>query len=152
VQLQVREARLTDIDRVSGLLERTDESWSPNELSAAADLLRQLIYLPNAAVYVALDGRQLLGVAVLSMRPSVAAGGLVGALDLLAVEDGHELSSVGDELIKEVARSARNKGCVIVEAQTPAESADVERLEALGFSDAGTRYSLSLADLRAGVR
>jgi GNAT superfamily N-acetyltransferase len=152
VQLQVREARLTDIDRVTGLLERTDLRWSSAGLSSAADLLRQLVYLPNAAVFVALDGRQLLGAAVLSMRPSVAAGGLVGALDLLAIEPGHELTAVGEELIKEVARSARNKGCVMVEAHLPTDPVELARLEALGFTDTGTRLALPLAALRVESR
>lgn len=152
MQLQVREARLTDIDRITGLLERTFAQWDSAALSGAADLLRQLVYLPNATVFVAVDGRQLLGVAVLAMRPSVTAGGLVGALDLLAIEPGNELSAVGEALIKEVARSARNKGCVLVEAQSPAEPAALARLEALGFTDAGTRFGLPLAELRAGTR
>jgi GNAT superfamily N-acetyltransferase len=152
VQLQVREARLTDIDRVTGLLERSDEHWTSAELGAAADLLRQLVYLPNATIFVGLDGRQMLGIAVLSIRPSVAAGGLVGALDLLAIEPGHELTDVGQELIKEVARSARNKGCVLLEAQPPAEPAALARLEALGFTDTGTRLGMVLAALRAGAR
>jgi hypothetical protein len=53
VQLQVREARLTDIDRVTGLIERADDCARVRPAGAAADLLRQLVYLPNAAVFVA---------------------------------------------------------------------------------------------------
>lgn len=152
MELQVREARLTDIDRVRSLLERADEAWHADELSTAADLLRQLVYLPNAAVIVALDGRILLGLAVLSLRPSVSAGGLVGTVDLLAVEAGHEFAGVRETLINELVRSARNKGCVLIEAAQPEEPADVARWEELGFAEASPRLNRSLAALRAGSR
>ena len=84
MELQVRDARLTDIDRIIGLIERADPQWSPSRLADAADVLRQMIYLPNGSLIVALDGRMVVGVTVLSLRPSVAAGGLVGNIDLLA--------------------------------------------------------------------
>lgn len=152
MELQVREARLTDIDRVLGLIERADVHWSGAELGTVADLLRQLIYLPNAAVLLAHDGRLLLGVAVLALRPSVSDGGLVGTIDLLAVEPGHELSGVTETLINELASSARNKGCVLIEATQPEDPAEVARWESLGFTEAGARLSRSLAALRAGAR
>ena len=152
MELQVREARLTDIDRIRSLIERTDQRWSADNLSAAADLLRQLVYLPNAAILVALDGRQILGMAVLSLRPSVAARGLVGTLDILAVEPDYEASGVADALINEVVRSARNKGCVMVEATPAVEPARSRRFEELGFKDAGTRLSHPLATQRAPAR
>lgn len=151
MELQVREARLTDIERVRSLIESTDLSRSPEDLNAAADLLRQLVYLPNAAVLVAVDGRQLLGMAVLSLRPSVAHGGLVGTLDSLAVEPGNEVAGVAEALINEVVRSARNKGCTIVEATPPARSAELKRFQALGFEDAGKRLSRGLVAQRAAV-
>ncbi|MDQ3938680.1 MAG: GNAT family N-acetyltransferase [Chloroflexota bacterium] len=152
MELQVREARLTDIDRVLGLIERADVRWSSAELATVADLLRQLIYLPNAAVLLAHDGRLLLGAGVLALRPSVSEGGLVGTIDLLAVEPGHELSGVTETLINELASSARNKGCVLIEAAQPEDPAEVARWESLGFSDTGARLSRSLAALRAGAR
>lgn len=152
MEVQVREARLTDIDRVRGLIERADERWTTAELSNAADLLRQLVYLPNAGIFVAVDGREVVGAAVLSLRPSVAAGGLVGSIDLLAVEPGHEHSGVSEALIKELVRSAGNKGCVEIEAVLAEESLDAPRWEALGFSEARPRLSRPLAGLRAGVR
>ncbi len=152
VELQVREARLTDIDRVRGLIEQANQRWNVGDLSSAADLLRQLIYLPNAAILVALDGRQTLGMAVLSLRPSVAEGGLVGTLDMLAVEPSHELAGVAEALIDEVIRGARNKGCVMIEATPPDEHAELKRFQALGFADAGPRLSRSLVSQQADTR
>jgi acetyltransferase (GNAT) family protein len=144
VELQVREARLTDIDRIIGLIERADPQWSPTRLADAADVLRQMIYLPNGSLIVALDGRMVVGVTVLSLRPSVAAGGLVGSIDLLAVEPGHELDGVIETLLGETIRTGRNKGCVVLESEPPEDAATVARWEGAGFSETGPRLRCPL--------
>lgn len=152
MEFQVRDARLTDIERISSLIEQTDTRWSSDELSQASDLLRQLVYLPNAAVLVAVDGRHVLGVAVLALRPSVAAAGLVGALDLLAVEPASGNLEVIDALLREVIRSARNKGCRELEAELPDEPNELARWQAKGFREAGRRLTYSLARVPVSPR
>ena len=152
MEFQVRDARLTDIDRVTSLIERADPRWRSHELTSAADLLRQFIYMPSAAVLIAIEGRQVLGLGVLSMRPSVAARGLVGVIDLIAVEPGHELAQVGDSLLREIVRSARNKGCVLLAGELPVEPADQDRWEKLGFRESGRRMILPLASVPASPR
>jgi N-acetylglutamate synthase-like GNAT family acetyltransferase len=149
VEYQVRDARLTDIDRIGELIQRADEGWTDDQVSVAADLLRQLLYMPSAAVMVAVDGRQVEGVAVLSLRPSVTARGLVGAIDLLAIEPGHELAGTTEVLLREIIRSARNKGCVVLDAKVPAEPALLAALERRGFTEDGDRISLSLVAVAA---
>lgn len=144
MELQVREARLTDIDRIIGLIERADPRWSLSRLAGAADVLRQMIYLPNGSLIVALDGRMVVGVSVLSLRPSVAAGGLVGNIDLLAVEPGHELDGVIEALLGETIRTGRNKGCVLLESEPPEDAAIVARWEGAGFSETGPRLQCPL--------
>jgi N-acetylglutamate synthase-like GNAT family acetyltransferase len=149
LEYQVRDARLTDIDRIGELIRRADHSWTDAQLSVAADLLRQLLYLPSAAVMVAVDGRLIEGVAVLSLRPSVSARGLVGAIDLLAVEPGHELGGAVDVLLRETIRSARNKGCVVLDAKVPVEPALLALMERRGFGEDGDRLSLPLVPVAA---
>ena len=144
VEVQLRDARLTDIDRVISLIERSDERWSMEQLSAAADILRQMVYLPNTSLLVALDGRNLVGVAALALRPSVRAGGLIGSVDLLAVEPGNENEGVVEALLHELIRSARNKGCVVLEGVVPFEPAELSRWEAAGFTEAGPRLRCPL--------
>jgi GNAT superfamily N-acetyltransferase len=143
---------LTDIDRITSLVERADARWTQQQLSAAADLLRRVIYLPNAAVLVAFDGRLMLGVAVLSLRPSIAAGGLVGAVDLLAVEPGHEVAGVTETLLRELIRSARNKGCVALEGGVPEDAGELARWESVGFSDAGSGLRTPIGRVPAAAR
>lgn len=145
MEFQVRDARLTDIEQISRLIEQTDARWSSAELTSAADLLRQLVYLPNAAVLVAAEHKHVLGTAVLALRPSVAANGLVGALDLLAVEPGSGSTEVTDALLREVIRSARNKGCRQLEAELPDEPGELARWKKQGFIEAGRRLTYSLA-------
>jgi GNAT superfamily N-acetyltransferase len=152
VELQLRDARLTDIDRITGLLERAQPDTTSAELAKAADFLRQLVYLPNAAVMVALDGRSVVGAAVLALRPSVAAGGHVGTVDLLLVEPGHELDGVGRTLLEELIRSARNKGCVTIDGPVPDDPNELALWERLGFAETGVRLSRALTRERTTAR
>jgi N-acetylglutamate synthase-like GNAT family acetyltransferase len=144
VDFQVRDARLTDIDRISGLIERADPRWTHDQLTDAADVLRQMLYLPTAAVVVCLDGRMVLGTGVLAVRPSVTHGGLVGTVDVLAVEPGYELGGVVDVLLREIVRQARNKGCVLIEGNAPDEPAELSSWEALEFTETGPRMRRTL--------
>ena len=60
VEYQVRDARITDVERIHALVEAAAARCRPNEARAplgAMDLLRQLVYLPNAVVLVA-DARR----------------------------------------------------------------------------------------------
>ena len=152
MEFQVRDARLTDIDRISGLIEQTGANWSSQQLSQASDLLRQLVYLPNAGVLVAADGKVIVGVAVLALRPSVAATGLVGVLDLLAVDPTSGSTEVVDALLREVIQSARNKGCRVLEAELPDEPGELARWNKQGFVEAGRRLTYSLARVPVSQR
>lgn len=144
MELQVRDARLTDIDRIAGLMERADSRWTLDQLNDAADALRQMLYLPNASAIVCIDGRMVIGLGVLALRPSVSATGLIGTVDLLAVEPGHELDGAIDALLKEMIRQARNKGCVLLEGAFPTEPAELARCESNGFIESGPRMSRPL--------
>lgn len=145
MEVQVRDAQLTDIDRITAVIERAGTQWTADQLSDAADLLRRMIYLPNAAVMAALDGRAIVGVAVLSLRPSVAAGGLVGTIDLLSVDPGQHISGVTETLLREATRSARNKGCVVVDASPPEDPAELALWQRAGFVESGVRFSCQVA-------
>jgi GNAT superfamily N-acetyltransferase len=134
VEYSVRAARITDIERLVVLSDtvRGDRRESPLN---AADLLRQMVYLPQASIYVAEARREVVGGAVLALRPSVRAGGYVGTVDLLVVDPGHDADRVTDALLEEVLRSASNKGCTLVEALQPQDPAERERWERRGFTD-----------------
>lgn len=104
-----------------------------------ADLLRQLVYLPQASVLVAETLRTMVGIAVLALRPSVRAGGYVGTIDLLAVDQSHDEERVTGLLLGELLRSARNKGCAVVETTAPPDGTASAAWERHGFLPAGPR-------------
>ena len=118
----------------------------------AADLLRQLVYLPHASVLVAEARRELVGGAVLVLRPSVTAGGYVGTVDLLVVAPDHDANRVTDALLEELLRSASNKGCSTVEAARPSDPADLARLERAGFAPAGVTLRRPVAAAGTSAR
>ena len=145
VEYLVRAARVTDIDRLVALGDadgRMDRGASPLD---AADLLRQLVYLPQASIFVAEAERHVVGGAVLALRPSVRAGGFVGTIDMLVVDPDHDIDRVTASLLEEVIRSASNKGCTVVEAVTPDDPIAAERWTRLGFAPAGPRIQRPVA-------
>jgi GNAT superfamily N-acetyltransferase len=141
VEYLIRAARITDIDRLVALSD-VDRGSSPLD---AADLLRQLVYLPQASIFVAESQRHVVGGAVLALRPSVSAGGFVGTIDLLVVDPDHDADRVAEALLEEVIRSASNKGCTLVEADRPGDETSLGRWAALGFTPAGPRIQRTVA-------
>jgi len=119
---------------------------------APADLLRQLVYLPQASIFVAEIRREVVGGAVLALRPSVRAGGFVGTVDFLVVDPDHDADRVTDALIEEVIRSARNKGCSVVEAALSKDPAERTRWARHGFVETGPRTERQVAAVGAAAR
>jgi GNAT superfamily N-acetyltransferase len=134
VEYQVRTARITDIDRLVALSgpERRDDRGEGR--MDAADLLRTMVYLPQASIFVAEARREVVGGAVLALRPSVRAGGYVGTVDFLVVDPEHDADRISGALIDELLRSASNKGCTVVEAVRPDDPAARTRWEQRGFA------------------
>ena len=148
----VRAARVTDIDRLVALSDadlRSARGASPLD---AADLLRQLVYLPQASIFVAETARQVVGGAVLALRASVRAGGYVGTIDLLVVDPDHDADRVTAALLEEVIRSASNKGCTVVEAVMPDDPTATVRWTAQGFNPAGPRIQRTVAAAGSAAR
>ncbi|MFP5341934.1 MAG: N-acetyltransferase family protein [Candidatus Limnocylindria bacterium] len=141
----VRAARITDIDRLVALGDAEVRSARAASPMDSADLLRQLVYLPQASIFVAETQRHVVGGAVLALRPSVRAGGFVGTIDLLVVDPDHDADRVTDALLEELIRSASNKGCTLVEAGPPADPSALARWTAQGFAPAGPRIERPVA-------
>ncbi|MBI3750347.1 MAG: hypothetical protein HY263_01665 [Chloroflexi bacterium] len=140
MEYRVRAARITDVDRLVALSSGRLGSRAPGQLDAA-DVLRQLVFLPHASVLVAERRREIVGGAVLAIRPSVRAGGYVGTIDLLVVDASAEVDVVTELLVEEAVRSAANKGCATVEAQQPDEPAEQAQWARLGFVPLDTRLA-----------
>lgn len=150
MEYQVRAARITDVERIVALVAASAPAAAAATLDAA-DLLRQLVYLPQASVVIAETLRTTAGVAVLALRPSIRASGYVGTIDLLVVDRHHDGDRVTGLLLEELLRSARNKGCTVVEATAPADGDAPEAWERLGFRTAGPRVECRIRADRASA-
>ena len=151
MEYTIRPARITDIDRLAALGRAAMPASGSGSLGAA-DLLRQCVYLPHASVLVAEAPRELVGGALLVLRPSVTAGGYVGAVDFLVVAPDLDADRVTEALLEELLRSASNKGCSTVEASEPSDPADLARLERAGFASAGVTLRRPVSAAGSGAR
>jgi len=145
VEYLVRAARVTDIERLVALSDGAVPVERGRSPLGAADLLRQMVYLPQASIFVAEARRVVVGGAVLALRPSVRAGGYVGTVDLIAVDPEHDAERVTEALLEELVRSASNKGCSVVEAASPEDPAARAPYDRLGFVDAGPHIERTVA-------
>ena len=138
VEYLVRAARVTDIDRIVALSDETVRMDPDQSSLGAADLMRQLVYLPQASIVVAESQRVVVGGAILALRPSVQAGGYVGTIDLLVVDPDYDADRITAALLEELLRSASNKGCTVVDAERP-DDETLPHWRGIGFSEAGPR-------------
>ena len=148
----VRTARITDIDRLVALSVASHRLPRDNGPLDPASLMRQLVYLPQASIFVAESRRAVVGGAVLALRPSVRAGGFVGTVDFLVVDPEHDVERISAALIEELLRSAGNKGCTVVEAGRPKNPAERTRWEQQGFKPAGPLLERAVAAVGATAR
>jgi hypothetical protein len=110
------------------------------------DVLRNLLFVPSATVVVAERDRQVIGVGVLAIRPSVRSGPFVGVIDDLGVAQlvDAERRKAADEIVQALAGSARNKGCTRVEVSEPLASAEPSLWKRLGFASRGRTLNRSV--------
>lgn len=141
MEVNVRSARLTDLDPASRLVAGSGTD-SGIERDDATDFLRNLLFVPSATVLVAEAGRQVVGIGVLSIRPSVRSGPFVGIIDELGIAQPPALDAAdgrraADALVEHLATSARNKGCTRVEVSEPLASAEPSLWKRLRFASRG---------------
>jgi hypothetical protein len=149
VEYLIRQARITDVDRLYALCVERGLVPSGDSPIDAIGLLRQLVYIPTANVAVAEAGHQIVGGAILALRPSVRVGGFIGTIDLLVVAEGLEDETVVDLLIEEMLHSARRKGCTSVEMAMPADPRNLASWQNHGFVKVSTNQFRAAIALRA---
>jgi hypothetical protein len=154
VEFHVRSARLTDVDNSMRMLMRDGDEVS--EQRGDADRFRSLLFLPSATVVVAEAERRIVGVGVLSIRPTVRSGPFVGVNDELGLEgsagrgtraaraDASGRTAIGSSILEHLISSARNKGCARVEVADPLAAAEPTLLKGVGFERRGTLLSRAI--------
>lgn len=139
MDFHVRSARMTDVEPAVRLLADAGTSRSGHD---EADLLRSMLYLPSATVVVAEAERRVVGIGVLSIRPSVRDGAFIGVIDTLvtgglAADDEDRRLVMAYSMLEQLVGSARNKGCARVEVLDPLASAESALWERAGFASSG---------------
>jgi ribosomal protein S18 acetylase RimI-like enzyme len=152
VEYRVRSARLTDIDAAMRILMR--DQADPDKRRQDTDRLRNPLFVPSATVVVAEADRRVIGIGVLSIRPSVRSGPFIGVIDELGVDaegrrsgsnapvaDAAQRSRIGASIIEHLVVSARNKGCTRVDVTDPLATAEPALLKRAGFARRGALLS-----------
>jgi hypothetical protein len=151
MEVSVRSARLTDVDAAIRVIAR--DAADRGEEREDADRLRHLLFVPAATVVVAIAEKQLVGLGVLSIRPSVRSGPFVGVVDELGIANSDRTGSaaatddtalrddVASLVLDQLIASARNKGCSRVEVTDPLASDEPALLERAGFERRGALMS-----------
>jgi hypothetical protein len=90
------------------------------------------------------------GIGVLSIRPSVRSGPFVGIIDELGVAQPPALDAADgrrafDDIVEHLATSARNKGCTRLEVSEPLASAEPSHWKRQGFASRGRTLSRQLS-------
>jgi hypothetical protein len=154
VEFHVRSARLTDVDTAMRILMRDADASSDQR--GDTDRLRSLLFLPSATVIVAEAERRIVGVGVLSIRPTVRSGPFVGVIDELGLEgtagratrsaraDATGRTEIGGSLLEHLISSARNKGCARVDVTDPLAAAEPALLKSAGFERRGALLSRAI--------
>ncbi|HEX2766524.1 MAG TPA: hypothetical protein VHR55_07825 [Candidatus Limnocylindria bacterium] len=148
MEVRVRTARLTDLDAAVRLLAESGANGQ-TATTDAADILRNLLFVPSATVIVAEHEREVTGVGVLAIRPSVRSGPFVGVIDELGLASSATLGDAerrqaADDLVEALAASARNKGCTRVEVSEPLASAEPSLWKRHRFASRGRTLSRSI--------
>ena len=152
MEYHVRSARMTDIDAAIRILLR--DSTDPDQQREDTDRLRNLLFVPAATVVVAEAERRVVGIGVLSIRPSVRSGPFIGVIDELGVDpaggrsgsaapaaDAAQRSAIGVSILEHLVVSARNKGCTRVDVTDPLATAEPALLKQAGFARRGALLS-----------
>lgn len=148
MEVNVRSARLTDLDTASRLVVGSGIDTGL-ERNGATDFLRNLLFVPSATVVVAEAGRQVVGIGVLSIRPSVRSGPFVGIIDELGIAqppalDAADRRRASDDIVEHLATSARNKGCTRLEVSEPLASAEPSLWKRHRFASRGRMLGRSI--------
>ena len=147
----VKQARITDVDRLYALCAEKGAVPGGDSPIDAISLLRQLVYLPSASIALVEANHQLLGGAVLGLRPSIKSGGFVGTIDVLVVSAGSDGEKVADLLIEEMLHSARRKGCTSVEVMLTPDAEFISSWQGHGFAKSATNTYRTAVAVRAST-
>lgn len=109
----IRRARPGDAASLCRLLREL--GYAPTDSRALDETIAQVVRHPEAAVFVAAEGTDVVGFVAMSHRPQMRLGGRLASLDELAVDSARRGEGLGGKLLDTIIAYARSLHCVRIE-------------------------------------
>jgi GNAT superfamily N-acetyltransferase len=109
----VRPARPGDALGLRRLLREL--GYDPPDARACDETIAQVVRHPEAKVFVAVEGVEVLGYVALSHRPQMRLGGRLASIDELVVTGSRRGHGLGTQLLEAAIAHARSLYCVRIE-------------------------------------
>lgn len=143
----VRRARPGDAHALRRMLREL--GYDPADYRAADETMAQVVRHPEAAVFVAVEGVEVVGFVALSHRPQMRLGGRLASVDELVVAEHRRGQGIGSSLLEAAVQHARSLHCVRIDVlqRRERESYDRRFYQERGFEEvASAVMRLSLKD------
>jgi N-acetylglutamate synthase-like GNAT family acetyltransferase len=121
----VRRARPGDAFAIRRLLREL--GYDPGDARAADETMAQVVRHPEAAVFVAVDGVEVIGYVAMSHRPQMRLGGRLASIDELVVATARRGEGCGTQLLDAAIAHARSLHCVRIDVQQGRKRESYER-------------------------
>lgn len=134
----VRRARPGDAHALRRLLREL--GYDPADHRAADETMAQVVRHPEAAVFVACEGVEVVGFVALSHRPQMRLGGRLASVDELVVTESRRGRGIGSALLEAAVQHARSLYCTRIDIlqSRGRESYDRRFYQERGFEEVGT--------------
>ena len=109
----VRRARPGDAHALRRLLREL--GYEPGDSRASDETFAQVVRHPEAAVFVAVEGVDVVGYVALSHRPQMRLGGRLATIDELVVTETRRGRGVGTQLLDAAVQHARSLHCLRID-------------------------------------
>jgi len=109
----VRRARPGDALSLKRLVREL--GYDPSDPRASDETIAQVVRHPEAAVFVAVDGIEVIGYVAVSHRPQMRLGGRLASIDELVVTAGRRSTGLGTRLVEAAIAHARSLHCKRIE-------------------------------------
>src|SRR5262249_14544906 len=101
--------------------------YDPGDSRAADETMAQVVRHPEAAVFVAVEGIDVVGYVALSHRPQMRLGGRLATIDELVVTESRRGTGVGSQLLEAAVQHARSLHCLRIDVQQREDRASFGR-------------------------
>ena len=136
MSVTLRRARPGDALALRRLLEEAGYAFP--DARASDETIAQVVRHPEAAVFVAVEGPEVVGYVSVSHRPQMRLGGRSARLDELIVREASRGQGIGKRLLDAAREHARSLHCVGLEVEPARDRASFGFYQRQGFTEVDT--------------